>query len=67
MGLLFIPQVICMESHGDDASWEKLLTHPPELSYQQRIWEQVGGMDGVRIVDQYLRYVNGSLTYRKIS
>jgi hypothetical protein len=43
-----------VESHGDDASWGKLLTHPPELSgspTSRDIWEQVGGMDeGVRIL-----------------
>jgi hypothetical protein len=44
-----------MENHGDDdASWRKLLTHPPELSgspTSRDIWEQVEGMDeGVRIL-----------------
>jgi hypothetical protein len=54
-GLLFIPWVnASMESHGgDDASWGKLLTCPPELSgnpTSRDIWKRVGGMDGrVRI------------------
>jgi hypothetical protein len=47
MGLLFIPQV-SMEGHGgDETSWGKLLTHPPELSgnpTSRDIWEWVGGM-----------------------
>jgi hypothetical protein len=57
MGLLFILWVnVSMESHrggDDDASWEKLLTHPPELSGNptiRDIWERVGEMDeGVTI------------------
>jgi hypothetical protein len=33
MGPLFIPQVMRVESYGDDdADWEKLLIRPPELS-----------------------------------
>jgi hypothetical protein len=43
-----------MENHGDnDASWGKLLTHPPKLSgnpTSRAIWEQVGGIhEGVRL------------------
>jgi hypothetical protein len=60
-----------VESNGDDASWRKLLTYPPELSgspTSRVIWEQVGRMDeGVRILlIQYLRYLKGSLICRKI-
>jgi hypothetical protein len=44
---------VSVGSHGDDASWEKLLIRPPKLSgnpTSRDIWERVGGMDeGVRI------------------
>jgi hypothetical protein len=61
-----------VESHGDDdVGWGKLLIRPPELSgnpSSRVIWEQVRGMDEkARILPiQYLRYLNGSLTCRKI-
>jgi hypothetical protein len=61
---------VSVESHGggDDARWEKLLIHPPELSgshTSRDILEQVEGMDegGEFCI---LRYVNESLTCRKI-
>jgi hypothetical protein len=46
---------VSVESHGDnDANWEELLTHPPELSgspTSRDILEQVLGIDeGVRIL-----------------
>jgi hypothetical protein len=48
----------------------KLLTRPPELSgnsASRDIWDRVGGMgEGVSFACQYLRYVNGPLTCRKI-
>jgi hypothetical protein len=61
---------VSVDSHiGDDADWRKL-TSPPELSGNatgRDVWERVGGMEGVRILRiQNLRYVNGSLTCRKI-
>jgi hypothetical protein len=61
-----------VKNHGeDDAGWGKLLTRPPELSGNPNsrvIWEQIGGMDeGMRILPiQYLKYLKGSLTCRKI-
>jgi hypothetical protein len=56
---------------GDDAGWEKLLTHPPQLSgnpTSRDIWKRLGGMgEGVRILCiQYLRYINRCLTCHKI-
>jgi hypothetical protein len=63
---------VSVESHGgDDASWGKLLTDPPELSgspTSRVIWEQVGRMDeGVKILHiQYLRYLSQYLTCCKI-
>jgi hypothetical protein len=76
--MLFIPQVnVSMDSHGgggddddDDAGWGKLLTRPLELSgnpTSRDIWKRVGGMyEGENFACQYLRYVNGFLTCRKI-
>jgi hypothetical protein len=68
-GLLFIPRVIC--EYGEPWWWCRLGITPDSStralcqSYQQR---QVGVMDeGVRIFPiQYLRYLKGSLTYRKM-
>jgi hypothetical protein len=63
---------VSMESRGDgDAGWGWLLTCPPELwqSYQQRHLGQVGGIDKwefLPISMMYLKYLNGSLTCRKI-
>jgi hypothetical protein len=42
-----------VESYGDDTGLGKLLTRPPELSgnlTSRDFWEQVGGMDGVKIL-----------------
>jgi hypothetical protein len=64
-----------MDSHGgddddDDAGWGKLLTRSLELSgnpTSRDIWKRVGGMyEGENFACQYLRYVNGFLTCRKI-
>jgi hypothetical protein len=79
-GLLFIPRVIC--ERGEPWWWwwwwrwwrwcrlGKLLTCPPGLSgnpTSRDIWERVGGTDeGENFAYQYLRYVNGFLTSRKI-
>jgi hypothetical protein len=72
-GLLFIPQVIC--EHGEPWWWWCRLGIAPDSStralwqsYQQRHLGQGGGMDeGVRILPfQYLRYLKGSLTCRKV-
>jgi hypothetical protein len=61
---------VSVESHGGDASWGKLLTHPPELSgnpTSRAIWEQVGRMDEVRILPiRYLKYLKESLICLKI-
>jgi hypothetical protein len=72
MGLLFIPWAIC--EHGDPWWWRCQLGTTPHSStralwqsYQQTQLGQVGGMDRVRILPiQYLRYLKGSLTCRKI-
>jgi hypothetical protein len=51
------------DDDDDDAICGKLLTRPPELSYNPTsrvIWEQVGGMD------EGVEYVKGSLTCCKI-
>jgi hypothetical protein len=72
MGLFISRWYLSVESHGDDdVGWGKLLIRLPELSgnpYSRVIWEQVRGMDErARILPiQYLRYLNGSLTCRKI-
>jgi hypothetical protein len=71
-GLLFIPQV---NVSGEPWWWSCWLGITPDLStrarwqpYQQRHLERVEGMDkGMRILCiQYLWYVNGSFTCRKI-
>jgi hypothetical protein len=72
-GLLFIPRV---NVSGEPWWWWwfrlvitlDLSTRVRWQSYQQRLLERVGGIDeGVRILCiQYLWYVNGSLTCRKI-
>jgi hypothetical protein len=73
-GLLFIPRVIC--EHGEPWWWwwcrlgitPDSSTRALWQSYQQRHLGQVGGMEErVRILHiQYLWYLKGSLTCRKI-
>jgi hypothetical protein len=71
--LLFILRwYVSVESHGgDDAGWVQFLTHPPELcgSRTSRLPGQFGGIDGrwsENFACQYVKYLKGALTCRKI-
>jgi hypothetical protein len=64
---------VSVERHGgddyDDASWEKLLTRPPELSgnpTSRDTWERRKNRSSENFAYHYLWYVNWSLTCRKI-